>query len=199
MKIGKVFDNLVGQILAMESFLFSRLFWGLIVVLIGVSIILNAVFKINFPFFRVLFALLIIYFGVKLLVGSFSGPKNISDGDDTVFSKSNISAEDISGGKEFNVVFGSQVVDLSNASWEEEDVDVEINAVFGSSVVILPSDVEVKLKSTAVFGNVQTPDGNSTSFGDSKTKLSPSGMARTDKRMDIEANAVFGNVRIVRN
>lgn len=52
----------------MEFMLSSKLFWGAIVVLAGLVIIANAVFNINIPIFRVFFALLLIYWGVKMLI-----------------------------------------------------------------------------------------------------------------------------------
>ena len=46
-------------------FLFGGVFWGIVLVLLGLSIIVRIVFNIHFPFFRILFALIIIYFGLK--------------------------------------------------------------------------------------------------------------------------------------
>mgnify|MGYP003990967287 FL=1 len=60
-------------------FLFSGLFWGVMLVLFGASMILRAVFNLDIPIFRIIFALVIIYFGVKLLLGrqSFKSDENL--------------------------------------------------------------------------------------------------------------------------
>ena len=175
----------------------SKVFWGIIVVLIGVSIIANSLFKINFPFFRVILALAIIYFGVKMLVGAFSTSSTKIESGDSIFSKSKTLVTDLNGAKEFNAIFGSQVIDLTEATWEEVEAFVETNTVFGNTIIILPNDIDIQIESNVVFGNVRTPDGANASFGDQNTRLKPKGISRADKKLSIEINAVFGGVRVV--
>lgn len=60
----------------MEAMFASKLFWGALVIIAGILIILGGVFKINIPIFRTLFALFLIYIGVHMLMGSFrNGPE----------------------------------------------------------------------------------------------------------------------------
>jgi predicted membrane protein len=63
------------------------LFWGLVLILIGLSLIIKIVFNIDFPIFKILFAFLFIYIGIKVLVGrnfSLRRPKLILE-TNTVF------------------------------------------------------------------------------------------------------------------
>lgn len=54
------------------NFLSSGLFWGLILVLLGLSVILKSVFHINIPLIKILLAILLIYWGITLLIGKTS-------------------------------------------------------------------------------------------------------------------------------
>ncbi len=47
------------------GFLFSDIFWGIVLILTGVSIILQLVFKINIPVFPIVIAFLLIYAGIR--------------------------------------------------------------------------------------------------------------------------------------
>lgn len=177
------------------DFIFSRLFWGGIIILFGLSIILNAVFKINIPLFKIIFALLIIYFGVTMLVGSFRG-KNNSDNANDVFSSSTIRADATSLNKEYSVVFGSQVVDLTDIT-DGADKTVELNTVFGSQKVYINEDTKIRIKASSVFGQVSMPDNNSVSFGDGTYSQDPNNTLSAGT-LFIDANAVFGEVKILK-
>lgn len=175
------------------DFLFSRLFWGGIIILFGLSIILNAVFKINIPLFKIIFALLIIYFGVNMLVGSFKGKKTSDSGTD-VFSSSTIRADASSLNKEYSVVFGSQVIDLRDIT-DGADKTVELNTVFGSQKVYINENARVRVKASSVFGQVSMPDNNSVSFGDGTYTQQPENTLSAGT-LFLEANAVFGDIRV---
>ena len=70
------------------EFLASGVFWGSVIILFGVSIILNAVFGISIPVFRVVLALILIYFGIKILAGgAFHNDKK-----DAIFDEKTIDA-----------------------------------------------------------------------------------------------------------
>lgn len=175
------------------DFLFSRLFWGGIIILIGLSIILNTVFKINIPLFRIAFALLIIYFGVNMLLGSFKGKKNSEKSAD-VFSSSTITADPSSLAKEYSVVFGSQVVDLTSIT-DGADKTVELNSGFGSQTVYVNQNTRLRIKASAAFGQVTMPDNNNISFGDYTYTQTPE-TTLSAGTLYIEANAVFGNIKV---
>jgi predicted membrane protein len=171
----------------------SKLFWGIVIILIGFSMILNHVFKVDIPFFKVIIALVIIYFGVSMLMGSF-GVKVSKQGEHTsVFTTQRIKSELIDRDEEFNCVFGNMEIDLRHAEIRGNEHELEINSVFGSTKVFLPEGVRFRLKSSAFLGNVKTPTGNQSSIGESKTSL---GDETAEKTIWIEANAVFGNIVI---
>lgn len=173
------------------EFLSSRVFWGIIVLLIGLSIILNALFKINLPLFRIAIALALIYFGVNLLIGSFR-TSPAKDGT-TIFSNSKAAPTLADLKKEYSAVFGSMDVDLSNLRLEE-DRNVEINAIFGSVTVFVSRQQPYRIKGSAVFGSVKMPNGSNTVFGDQTVTNENNSSPGT---LWIDANGVFGEVKII--
>jgi len=181
----------------MESVLFSKLFWGVIVLLVGISIIAQAIFKINIPVFKIAGGLILIYLGVKMLFGAFGvsmGVGNSSAGSSSVFSSQNIRVDHFEDGIEYSSVFGSQNVDFTAAKRTEGTYYIECNSVFGSSKLYIPQDIDVSIKKSAVFGSVKDPSGHDTSFGDGSFK-SKMGSAT---HLNLEVNAVFGSVEIIR-
>ena len=57
-------------------FLSSGIFWGFIIILFGIVILIKTVFHINIPFFRILIGILIILFGISFIVGAVSQRKS---------------------------------------------------------------------------------------------------------------------------
>jgi predicted membrane protein len=171
----------------MDSFVFSKVFWGVIIILFGISFIAQAVFKINFPIGRIAVALIFIYIGAKMLFGIF-GKTNESA---TVFSESIANVEVLEDAK-YDVVFGSQTINLSNAVASGQGVDIECNVVFGSAKIIIPRGMNVRVKSASVFGSVKTPT-NETSFGESEYTT---GNGSSNGYINLKVNAVFGSARV---
>lgn len=75
-------------------------------------------------------------------------------------------------------VFGSIVLDLSEAKIKDEAV-IKASAIFGGIDIIVPKDVEVKVKSTPIFGGVSN-------------KKSKDGK----KIIYVDALALFGSIEI---
>jgi hypothetical protein len=50
-----------------RGILMSGVFWGSVLILLGLSVIIEHVFHINIPVFKMVFACLLIYLGIRLL------------------------------------------------------------------------------------------------------------------------------------
>lgn len=171
-------------------FLFSGLFWGVMLVLFGVSMILRAVFNLDIPIFRIVFALVIIYFGVKLLVGrqAFKGEGNFS------MFRSSIVTMDESGG-EYNIIFGQSNIDLSNIDISESSKKVNVDVVFGSGNLLIDPQIPTKLNISTVFADCKLPHRNINFFGDSNYKT-PS-FVEGENYLLLNIKVVFGNVVVI--
>ena len=171
------------------QFLFGGLFWGILLVLFGATIIVKAVFKINIPFFRIGFALLLIYFGAKIL---FGGAGFKADRNTTMFSDTKV--EYLVPGSEYNVVFGKSTIDLSNIDISGGKEKIEISVIFGSGIVYINQEIPMKIKISTVFGDTKMPVGNVSFFGDYIYKTGSYTEGEDYLRLDVDV--VFGSVII---
>lgn len=171
------------------SFFSSAVFWGVVIILIGLSIILREVFDIHFPFLRVFFGILLIYWGVKVIAGGFNRSWNNNT---VVFNESNIDYDNSR--KEYNVVFGRSSIDLFKMPMPTRDERIEMNVVFGSGKLIINDSIPMRVEMNTVFGNIQAPDRNKAGFG--STHYSTAAYKDGEPCIRLEANAVFGNIEI---
>ncbi len=157
---------------------FGNLFWGVLLILIGASIILKGL-NINFPIVKTFIAIIIILFGIKILIGTHSSKRNKNDRHHSVIYSSNAS--------EYTTIFSSNVTDLSDLDDSAKDMDITV--VFGSSLVRLPNNIDFDIEPTAVFGTVNLPARKNTSKQHDAN--SPS------RKVVIDATAVFGRLDFV--
>lgn len=155
----------------MKMVVFSNLFWGIIIILFGISVILKAMGVIpGIPLFRIFIAVILIFWGINLLFGFQKSCTQKFRNKAHVTSRVN---------NEYSVVFSSGTADLSNQDFKDGGY-LEVTAVFGSNFVTLPGNVHFQINPTAVFGAVIIPG-----------KMTPKNGLPT---VFIEANAVFGRV-----
>lgn len=171
----------------------SKLFWGLLIILIGVSIIINHVFKVDFPVFKVIIALVIIYFGISLLIGSFNFSSATSGEFSNVFSGQNYQPDQIGENQEFNSIFGSSKIDLRQTNFTKDNIDLEVNAIFGSVKIYLPENARVSVKASSAFGSVKGPGHRQDGIGDQEFSH---GQDRVGPSIRVNASAAFGSIRI---
>jgi predicted membrane protein len=168
------------------------LFWGVLLVLIGLAAIFRVVFDVNL--FGVLFAFFLIFVGISMLIGKpwmFHGRKSDRD---TMFEERavNVQPPDNS---EYNVIFGRSVYDFRNVKFpDNEPIRIKINTVFGNSVILIKKDTPVKIKSDAVFASASMSDGNSVAFGSIQFATDTFGVALN--QLIIDAPVVFGAVQV---
>ena len=163
--------------------------FGTLLILLGLSIILRAVFGINIPLFRIAFALLIIYLGIRVLMGGhFCRMPSHS----AVFSDVNIQATSKTG--EYNVVFGRGVIDLSKVDLSQGSRKAKVSTVFGTGIIKIAPDQPVKIESDAVFASARFPDGNVISFG--KYVYTTPSYREDTSSLTIKADVVFGELKI---
>ncbi len=155
------------------NFLFGPAFWGILIVLFGLSLILKEM-GLNFPLVKVFIAIIIILFGIRLLVGGSCSIRTTNSRSSSVYH---------TGSSEYTVVFSSQTLDLTGV--DPNSKPLEVSAVFGSGLVLLPDDINFEIESTAVFGGVDIP------------RKPDSAAANPKGTVRIEATAVFGKLDFV--
>ncbi len=136
-------------------------------IVIGVLLLLGARNVISFGMImKLIVPIIIISIGIKLIWNSFFGKKKKAEVPET-----EVNAEDIENvfavftgmkadcrgkvfrGAEINAIFGGVNYDLREAVLEPERV-INATAVFGGISIFVPENVEVRVKSTSIFGGV---------------------------------------------
>ena len=169
-------------------FLFGSLFWGVILILFGLSMVLKAFFKIDIPIFRIVFAIIIIYWGLKLLFGGFG----FSHHENTViFNNAKIKAT--KSHSEYNVIFGRSDIDLTNIDISEKNVRSEVNVIFGSGLIYLDPSIPTVVKISTVFAESKLPDRTVSFFGDYVYRNAA--YVEGEDCLILNVDVVFGNVR----
>lgn len=172
------------------GFLTGAFFWGIVLILFGISIILKALFHIDIPVVKVLVAMFLIYLGITILVG-----KNfmIRDKSDAVF-EANYFRHDTNT-KEYSVLFGSGTMDLRDISPTENNVNAEASVVFGDGKVIIKKGMPVVMHVTSAFGEARMPNGSTINFGESYYKSES--YLEGQPCIKVKASVVFGKLEIM--
>ncbi len=167
------------------------LFWGIVLIVLGLSIIFKVIFDISI--FRIFVAIMFILLGVKILIGR-SAINIRSDDADVIFNDKRYT-EFPTASTEYNTLFGKSVFDFSEAAIPtDRSINLEFNTIFGNTKIILPPGLPVRIKADAVFGSAKLPDDNTAVFG-SASYISEHDI-KVMSFVTIEASAVFGNIVI---
>ncbi len=172
------------------GFLSTGMFWGVVLVLCGLAVLLKAFFGIDIPIIRVLFGLFLIYLGAKVIWGPCTAPK-------PPFGSTVVTGGRVEAGKdrEYNVIFGQGTIDLTGVEVKDQDLELKANTIFGSSTVKVKAGTPALIKASSAFGNAKLPGGDSTAFGTLYYKTAS--YKEGKPHLSLEVNAVFGETLLV--
>lgn len=173
----------------MNSLFLKRSFWGSLLILVGILWLVENVFDLDIPIFRILFSLTLIIIGFALIKGwRFSK----MEGTQTLFGDNRHTFSDTE--KAHSVLFGEAHIDLTSMDLSTEKI-VDLRCVFGEMRVMVPYGKNVSIDAEVSFGSIQMPDGNTTSFGGLAYR-SPL-ISGEDGGLKIKISCTFGNVVII--
>jgi hypothetical protein len=167
--------------------------WGILIILLGLSLVLGAVFNMHIPLFRIAAGLLVVYLGVRLLLGwpVWHWEARLPD-EAAVFSSRELRIEPGQApARSYTTVFGRTRVDLSDVSLSQGDVNVEVNAVFGEAEVVVAAGQPVEVRAEVVFGRAALPSEAQVAVG--RTSYRSPAAAGAPAVLRIKAHAVFGS------
>lgn len=169
----------------MDKKRFNSMFWGIVVLLIGILLIIDYYADLHISIIRMIFAILFIYAGIMLTFGRslFHTKGSI------LFSDASYKVDDPE--KEYSIVFSSGKLDLSEVS--ESAGSVKVSVAFGEGRVYLNPSRPVKIKLSSAFGEGVLPDGSSVNFG---TSYYEAGSSSEGKLLLVDANVAFGELVI---
>ncbi len=166
-------------------------FFGVLLVVIGFSIIINVVFKIHIPVVRIIIALLFVFIGIKILLGKqvqLFGKNTASVAQPTM-----VGSEPM---QEYNVVFSKGVVDLRKMEFtNNQPAKVHVNVVFGNCDLILSKDIQYRITSNTAFASVNIPSGNNVVVG--STAYQSEGFDASKPYIDLKLDVVFSNTKLI--
>ena len=172
----------------------AGVFWGVLLVLIGFALIIRFVFNVDFPVFKVLFAMFFIYIGLRILFGSFGLFKFESGPDDVLFAEREFYEPE--NNKEYNVVFGQGNFDFTNVDLSRGNVNIKIGIVFAGAKVKIDRNMPVQIIADAVFSGAELPDGSTAVFGTSSYQSET--FHPDSNYLKIKLDVVFGGVEVMR-
>ena len=165
---------------------------GIILILLGLSLIIKIVFNVDFPVFKILIALLFIYFGLRIIMGgSFHMFHDVGDEQSVIFGERKITK--VENGREYNVIFGAANFDLRDFHLpDSQTVHIKVNTIFGGTQFQLNDSTPLRLDANTAFGGTKAPNGNTSAFGDLKFETDSAKMSKSV--LEIETNTVFGGL-----
>lgn len=166
----------------------SALFWGLLLIVLGLSLVFKIVFNVDFPLFRIFIAFILIFIGIKFLVGSFGNIHVNSNDNDVFFGEKKYRHFDDR--KDYNVMFGKATYDFRDIDLDNEVKKVKISTVFGGTEIKLPENLPVKITVETAFGGANLPNGNTAVFG--STYYESPNLDTSKPYLSIKADVVFG-------
>ena len=172
----------------------AGLFWGALLLILGIALIIKVVFNVDFPVFKIIVGAFFIFLGLKVLFGRVLIPEGKIGPHETIFSERNYDIPE--NGREYTVVFGKGVYDFTNVDLSEGNFDAKVSTVFGGSVIKIDDKMPVRIDADAVFAGAELPDGNTAVFGSSHYESDS--YRRDTASLNIKVDVVFGGVQIVR-
>lgn len=159
--------------------------WSLFVLALGITLLLAAQNIIDYGIiWKMVLPIALVFIGLKLIFGNLflRKKKDNEKAMSAIFSDKRSKWDDeVLTDSEFSCVFGDLKISLENAIIEK-DVTVKVNAVFGDVHIKLPSDVNVRVNSSVIFGDVKN--------------RRPSENIAFTSTVTLEINGVFSDTKI---
>ncbi len=188
----------------------TRIFWGLIIIIIGILLLLNNVNAIDLgDFIADFWPLLLILLGLRLIVRRKHDRETTTHiaGDRDIVSNSNeayysnvfgdfdvaINSKDYQSGKITNV-FGDVEVDLTNLNITSGEKQLQISGVFGDIKVAAPKNVSFYIRASIVAGDIKMMGEKRSGFSIEKSYESE-GYDNAQNRLNIYISHVFGDIK----
>lgn len=171
----------------------AGIFWGMLLILIGLGVVIRVVFNIDFPLIKFIIAFFFIFIGIKILLGNFGSWHGKVDENTTIFSESRVNGleEDY---KEYNVLFGNSIIDLRDIDLSKGSKEINVNTIFAGTEIKINENTPVRIKADAVFASADLPKGNSSAFGTARYESET--FSSDTNYLYIKADVVFGSVEV---
>lgn len=178
-----------------------KMFWGILLLSLGVLIIIQQIFHIDLPIIRILFGVLLVYLGIKIIFGSFGLSFNVFQYEPKItdssvlFSKTTFKArenKEASLNKDYSTVFGESTLDLSDLNENDLKETIKIENAFGKTKIKTNPDFPIYAIVSVGFGSVKIRDQKINAFGEMNFKSPNYSEGKPHLKLNIDC--AFGEV-----
>jgi hypothetical protein len=161
---------------------------GIILLILGIILLLANFLGIKVNFFRLFPGVILLILGIVVLFGQLGGEHEV------IFDSKKI---DLSAPwEEKNIIFAEGILDLSELKSLDSHQKIKMNVIFGSGKLILNPEIPSIIKASSVFSSLQLPGHTVNFLGSTEYRI---GDIQPDKPyLDIEANVIFGQLKVIK-
>ena len=161
---------------------------GIILLVLGIILLLVNFLGIKVNFYRLFPGVILLIIGIVVLFGQFGGEHEV------IFDRKKIDLNEPFGEK--NIIFAEGILDLSGLKSLDSQQKIKINVIFGSGKLILNPEIPSIIKASSVFSSLQLPGRTINFLGSTEYRI---GDIQPDKPyLDIEADVIFGQLRVIK-
>ena len=189
----------------------DELFWGFLLVGLGVVFLLDKLDVMDFgEFFSTFWPLILIGIGLKLVLNRNTGGSAESKKETLTLNEQNIkyskvfgdvklhvNNQDFNGGS-ISVMIGEIDLDLAKSNIKEGEKVLSLSGFIGEISVILPKTLKVSVKANATIGDIKILDTTDDGFFINRTYQSE-GYETAKKKLYISVSQVIGDIEIRRS
>ncbi len=161
---------------------------GIILLIIGFILLLANFLGIKVNFFRLFPGVALVILGMVILFGQFGGNHEV------IFDRKKIDLSEPF--KEKNIIFAEGIMDLHDLPSPVSTKKIKLNVIFGSGRLILNPEIPSAIHASSVFGSLQLPDQSVNFIGSTEYRLGK--IESGEPHLDIEANVIFGQLKIIK-
>lgn len=189
----------------------DELFWGFLLVGLGVVLLLDKLDVMDFgEFFSTFWPLILIGIGLKLVLNRNSGGSAESKKETLTLNEQNVkyskvfgdvklqvNNQDFNGGS-ISVMLGEIDLDLAKSNIKEGEKILRLSGVIGEISVLLPKTLKVSVKANVTVGDIKILDTTDDGFLINRTFQSE-GYETAKKKLYISVSQVIGDIEIRRS
>ncbi|MCH8872521.1 cell wall-active antibiotics response protein [candidate division KSB1 bacterium] len=190
----------------------SELFWGVLLITLGVVFLLAKLDIMDIgDFFRIFWPVILIVIGFKLILNRNAGGSAESSKETLIQNdeqavkyskvfgdvKLRLESQDFRGGS-ISTMLGEIDIDLSELNIKEGEQTLTLSGVIGEISVLLPKTLKVSVKTNVTIGDIKILDKTDDGFFINRTYQSE-GYETAKKKLYISVSQVIGDIEIRRS
>ena len=190
----------------------SELFWGVLLITLGVVFLLAKLDIMDIgDFFRIFWPVILIAVGLRLILKrnaaamASGSQENLtpSDAQTVKYSKMfgdvklRFESQDFNGGSSSTMI-GEIALDLSQSNIKSGEKILRLSGVIGEISVLLPKTLKVSVKANVTIGDIKILDTTDDGFFINRTYQSE-GYETAKKKLNISISQVIGDIEIMRS